>query len=83
MYLKFSLTDQGVQVPVAVLEVGEEVQDVGAAHRAAGPLAVTSPPQRMETASLTENIYLVIIHIIVVAGWWVVCRQLPRDNETD
>ena len=56
---------------MVVLEVGEEVKDVGAAHRAAGPLAVTSPPQRMETASLTENIYLVIIHIIVVAVWYV------------
>ena len=32
LYLKFGLTDEGVEVPVAMLEVGEEVQDVGAAH---------------------------------------------------
>ena len=50
---------------MVVLEVGQEVQEVTAADRASRPLAVTAPPQGMETVSLIENIFDIVCMCIV------------------
>ena len=49
---------------MVVLEVGQEVQEVTAADRAARPLAVTAPPQGMESVSLVENIFDIVCRYV-------------------
>ena len=51
---------------MVVLEVGQEVQEVTTADRAARPLAVTAPPQGMETVSLIENIFDIVQCMCIV-----------------
>ena len=42
---------------MVVVEVGEEVQDIVTADRAAKPLTFASAPQRVQTGGLTVNMY--------------------------